>query len=188
MRRIAATLLAALLLSLSATAALAKPPQQISEPLFINFPDPNNGVVVFWNITREDFCAWEATGFEGPPPVEQNITQTLIETGKGAIVSRWSATRSLELWTLNEDADFSGACADTDDSTEPWATGSATVRANDNDLDVSGTRTNSFGDRGNGQVWDQTGERWSYSWVFRAHINRYGAFEVKVDRATLRRG
>lgn len=170
MRRFSALVAMVMLVLTSAVLpASANPPERFDETLFNIFPDEKYGLVVFWNITRDDFCDWADDDFMGAPPVIQLVPVQVVETGPGALVASSTATRPLELWVLDEDADLSGPCADTDDQLGPWATGSARVTGNDNDLDVSGTRVNSFGDRSQGTVVDGEGGSWHYSYRFRAH-------------------
>lgn len=163
----------------------AAPPQTVQVPFAIIFLDISNDLVVFWNITRDDLCAWEEDGAEGDLPVQELVTARENETANGAIVVSLQAVRHLELWSLDADADFSGPCQDTDGQDEPFAVGTARVQLNDNDLNVSGSRTNSFGDRGQGKVIAGDGSRWHYSWVFRALIDRDFEFRVVVERTNL---
>jgi hypothetical protein len=191
MRKPAAIIAAlAMLLTLAVTPASAQPEEeQIS--LFSIFPDPSNQLVVFWNITRDDYCAWEASDFEGEPPVTTLITAVFNETPTGAVTARFQTTSSLELWTLDEGADLSGPCQDTDDSTEPWATGSARVTSTDNDLfhddsvDMGLHRTNTFGERGQGTVRDASGDAWHYSWTFQGQADQNNEFREVVPYHTV---
>jgi hypothetical protein len=180
----------ALFMTVTAVPVQADPPVQVEEPIFFIFPDVENGLAVFWNITRDDFCAWEASEFTGPPPVTEPITASFHETGQGAIVTSFHASRPIELWKFDDDVPpLLGACEDTDDQTGPWATGVVSVTANDNDLEVSGTRTNSFGDRGRGTVEDGDGGRWHYSWTFRATclVDCEVDFSLKVENTNLQK-
>ena len=183
-----AVLAIALLVTVTALPAQADSPVQFEEPFFNLRADVENGVAVFWNITRDDFCAWEAGGFAGAPPVIELVSVSSHETGKGALVGSFQAERPIELWNLDDDVPpLVSACADTDDQTEPWATGVASVISNDNDIDISGTRTNSFGERGRGTVEDGDGGRWHYSWMFRATctVDCGDDFSLKVENANL---
>jgi len=193
-RGITALLAAATLaMTMAVAPALAAPPERVDEPIFLIFPDPANGVIVFWNTTREAFCAWEANDFEGDPPALQLVTASYHQVRSGPVIFRWAAVAHLELWTIDEGADLTGPCTDTDDSTEPWAVGTARAANNDNDLfhDESVAagvkRTNSFGDRGRGTVWDANGDAWQYGWVFRAQISNTGDFTVRADHTFLHR-
>jgi hypothetical protein len=190
MRKTAATIAAlAMLLMLAVTPASAQPVEE-QVTYFSIFPDPSHQLVVFWNISRDDYCAWEASDFEGDPPVTKLITATLNETPTGAVLGRLHATSSLELWTLDEGADLSGPCQDTDDSSAPWATGSATVTSTDNDLfhddsiEAGLHRSNAFGERGQGSVTDASGDIWGFSWVFQALIHGDDDFRELVPHRT----
>jgi len=188
MRRLRLTPVALTLLTTLAVApAAAAPPVQTMEPAFLITLNEELGLVSFWNITREDFCAWEAGGFVGDPPVTDLIPGTEIQTGKGALVARLSATADIEVWALDADADLSGPCQDTDDQAGPWGFGSMTWMVNDNDLDVSLTRTNAFGDRAHGVVFEVgTGAGWAFSWTFQATIDRDEVFVVRADNTVIR--
>jgi hypothetical protein len=175
----------AMLLTLSAAPASAQPHEE-EVALFSIFPDTAHDVVVFWNITRDDYCAWEASDFEGEPPVTTLVVAQVLDTPTGAVMARHQTTSSLELWTLDEGADLSGPCQDTDDSSEPRATGSATVSSTDNDLfhddsvEMGLHRTNSFGERGQGTVVDASGQAWHYSWTFQAQLDQDNEFREVV--------
>lgn len=175
-----------LLLATTAAPAMA---EEVEDPLIWLFPDVEHELVVFWNVTRDAFCEWEASGFEGDPPAEELITVTLVETPSGALRGMFQATGYLELWPLDDDADLSGACQDTDDQTGPWAVGYANLKANDNDIPGETLRNNVFGDRGDGVVYDGDGQAWSYSWEFRAIIRGTEAlgeeFNVLIDESSL---
>lgn len=179
-----------LILALAAPASAA-PPERVDEPAFLIFPDPANGLVTFWNITRDGYCAWEASDFAGDPPVTQLIPVSYQQTPTGAVIYRWTATSHLELWTLDEDADFSGPCQDTDGSSEPWAEGSARATNNDNDLfhdlsvEAGLKRRNAFGDHARGTVWDASGSAWHYGWVFKAQLDGELNFLIRADRTFL---
>jgi hypothetical protein len=58
----------------------------------------------------------------------------------------------------------------------------------DNDLFASGTRTNSFGDLGQGTVYDNDGDSWHYSWNFRAHNDRDGEFSISAENNLKKKG
>ena len=189
-RRLVAVLATALLMTVTALPAQADPPVQGVEPFFTIMADVENGLAVFWNITRDGFCAWEAGGFAGPPPVIELVPGSFHETGKGALVGSFQAERPIELWTFDDDVPpLVSACGDTDDQSGPWATGVALVTGNDNDIAVTGTRTNSFGERGRGTVEDGDGDRWHYSWTFRATctVDCEAGFSLKVENANLKK-
>lgn len=145
-------------------------------------------MAAFVNITRHDYCAWETGGFVGPPPVGELVETQLHETGQGALVVTFRADVSIELWMFDDDVPpLVGPCEDTDGQAGPWATGSARIEANDNDLDVSGTRTNSFGGRGQATVADANGDLWHYSWLMRLRISRDGEFAVSAENFNLKK-
>lgn len=172
-----------------AAPAVAQAPDRVEEPIFLLTLDVKHDKAVFWNITRDHFCEWVEGGFEGPPPVQSLVDAQIKETGQGALVARFDATSDLELWDLDDPANPQDPCSDTDGQPGPWAQGVAKVSVNDNDLDVSGTRRNSFGDTGTGKVTDATGGAWHYSWTFRAHcsVDCEFDFSVKAENFTLRR-
>lgn len=178
----------ALVVPLVALPAGAQAPDRVEEPFFTVFPSTEDGVVVFWNITRDKACDWFEGGFQGPPPVESLVGVQVKETGKGALVARFHHTAHIELWELNDPENMQNPCSDTDGQAGPWAQGAATVSATDNDLDVSGTRRNSFGDVGTGKVTDVSGASWHLSWTFRAHcsVDCETDFTVKADKVNLR--
>lgn len=177
--------------SVLATAALAVPaaanaPERLEEPIFLLFPDTKYGLAVFVNITRDDYCDWEAGGFVGPPPVGELVETQVVETGKGALVGSFRTNVSIELWQLDDDVPpLVGPCEDTDGQAAPWATGAARVEGNDNDLDATLTRTDSFGDRGQADVTDAAGAAWHYSWRFHATISKDDIFTVQLENSTL---
>jgi hypothetical protein len=166
--------------------ALADPPEVVEEPIFNVWLDLEHGLVGFWNISRADMCDWAAGGFVGPPPVEAPVEATVVETKQGALIASFSETRSLELWNLDADADLIGPCEDTNSQTEPWATGAFTCTARDNDLTVSLTRTNAFGDWGQGTVYDAEGVAYRYSMTRDATIDKSGEFDPRSEHFWLR--
>ena len=173
------------LLTLAVTPASAAPPVREEADFFVITLDLEHELVVFWNISRDDFCEWEASEFEGPAPVQQLIPAQFVETGQGALVGVGGGVSTLELWALDEGADLSGPCQDTDAQAGPWAVGTANWTINDNDIEVSGTRTNSFGERGRGTVVDAAGNTWHYSWHIRLVADRAGEFRVVSEQFTL---
>ena len=184
----AVALVAALIMTLAVPAA-AEPPERTEDALFVVTPDTENGLWLFWNITRQDLCAWVDGGFVGPPPVEKLIPAQFKETGQGAIVTSFQGESSIELWRFDPDVPPTvDPCTDTDEQAAPWATGTARVVGNDNDLDVSLTRMNSFGFHGHATVVDATGQVWRYLFIFRAHISQDGEFMAVVEKANLKTG
>jgi hypothetical protein len=171
--------MATLLLAAVAAPANAERPEVAEEPIFMLWPDEGNGVAVFWNITRDNFCDWEAGGFEGRPPVEQLVRTNILVTEDGAVQGRYSATRPIELWTFDDDVPpLIGACEDTDDQAGPWATGYSHAAAHDDDFEGMTLPVNTFGDRGDGHVYDSAGDAWNYSWMFRIWDGGEDSFRV----------
>jgi len=188
MRRVLVVVAAFLVALVAAAPVHADPPAQTEEPIFGVFPDLENGFAVFWNITREDFCTWQAGGFAGAPPVIELVPASMHETGKGAFVASYKATRPIELWALDSDVPPLGdPCSDTSDQSAPWATGAVHVTYTDNDLFASMTRMNVFGDRGEGTVFDADGAAWHYSWTSRFQFTQEGEFIVVHDDINLKK-
>jgi hypothetical protein len=177
---------AAMGVTVLAVPAAAAPPEISDEPIFLLFLDFENDKAVFWNITRDGFCGWQDSGFDGPPPVLELVPASTHETGQGAVVASFKATRDIELWDLDDPSNPVGPCTDTAEQTGPWALGDVSVSSTDNDLSGSGTRTNSFGDSGNGTVANSDGQ-WHYSWNFTALIDKDGEFKVAAENFNLKR-
>lgn len=178
MRRLVGILAAAslVLMLTGPVAAQGGPPQRSQEPVFAIASDFST-YVLFANITADSFCAWE----EGPPPVEELITVQDKETGKGAVVASFRATVYAELWAV-EGGDPGAICAG---EGELLGTGTVHFLSTDNDLFVSGTRTNSFGGALHGTVRGEDGG-WSVSGQFRALITQDGEFRVLRESLTVR--
>jgi len=82
---------------------------------------------------------------------------------------------------LIEVVDFNWTCGD-----EPLAIGTGDFNLVDNDLFVSGTRTNSFGYNAHGQLTDPvTGNPVNYSETWRAQIKKNGEFRALVENIHL---
>ncbi len=155
--------------------ASAAPPDKLQIPLTIQFPDFDRGFVGFLNATRADYCtqavvdfeedllqffidseAWENGDMQDPPPefpVEPEFPEgeKLVNiqdkvTGKGAIVNHARGSGLVaELWPMVGDPPGAGPCTDSDGAATPW-TGTGSFHGNDNDVEVSETRGNAFGD------------------------------------------
>lgn len=189
-RRILALVAAVtMLLTLTAVpAAQADPPEEFNEPLFSLILDTDNNVAVFWNTTRNDFCEWAAGGENGPPPVQELVPAMGHAAGPdGVFMGRFHATRHLELWSIDDPDNLIGPCEDTAGQDGPLATGSATVSGNDNDLNVSLTRANAFGQTGTGTVYDGDGAAWHYSWAIKFKITKKGEFRVISEQFNLKK-
>jgi hypothetical protein len=186
------SLAAAAVLTLGLVApASAAPPERGEEFIWSIILDQEHDLVAFWNMSREAFCEWEASDFEGDPPVDHLIPIMLVFEPTGAIKTSWGDVAPLELWALNEDAPLTGPCEDTDDSESPWATGSALNIGTDNDLDHPASvenglrRSNSFGEHASGSVTDADGQTWRYGWTFRAVGDNDGDFRDLVPFRTV---
>lgn len=180
--------LAVLTLGLT-TPTSAAPPERVElDDFFPLTADLDHGIGLFVNIGRDDFCEWVDGGFVGPPPVDQLVSVMLHETGKGAVVASLRTDLSIELWRFDPDVPpLVDPCADTDAQAGPWATGTVRVEANDNDFDLSLTRTNSFGVRGQGTVEDAAGDTWHLSWTSRIQITKDDEFIVRNEHFNLHR-
>jgi len=187
-RRIAGAAALALLATAAVSPATAAPPNRIEVEVFVIALDLEHELVVFWNISRDDFCAWEESEFDGPPPVTMLVpAQEHVVRGE-VLLATYGGTSSLELWMLDEDADLSGPCQDTDAQAGPWATGTADLKGHDNDVDVSLTRTNAFGEQLNGTVVDVDGNTWRFSAGVQLRIDRSEEFHFITERFTLAGG
>jgi hypothetical protein len=187
-RRATRVAVLALLTAAVASPAAAAPANRIEVDVFSTILDLEHELVVFWNISRDDFCAWEATDFDGPAPVTMLIPAHEHEVRGELLMVNWGGVSSLELWNLDEGADLSGPCQDTDAQAGPWATGTAHQRGHDNDIDVSLTRTNAFGENLTGTVVDGDGNTWQYMSRFMARIDRNDEFYFLGENFTLAGG
>jgi hypothetical protein len=124
--------LAALAVSLAVAApATAIPPHAEEDaPLLAVFPDLDNRLVGYLNVTRADWCAWEAGGAEGDPPLLEPASPGWERTtGTGEVSGNVRDELHLEIWRLDEDFALESSCEDTSDATAPIAIGRADVRA-----------------------------------------------------------
>lgn len=139
------------------------------------FPDVENGLSVWVNTTARDFCNWQSGPPTGPPPAIDTVVLLGKETGKGAVVGRFSTDVYIEVRRFDEDpSPLIGPCEDiaeqlADPDAEPFATGTANWKGNDNDVFGSETRGNSFGDGIKAVVTDSAGNDYRYTSTF--HVN-----------------
>ena len=189
-----ATLLLALAMMPAATAA----PVAVEDPFPFTAPDFDNGLVIFVNTDRASFCTPEQVAFEQavqdwldgemqdpfpdePAPVGfVGLPAYLLDTPMGVIATTRGKVRGLtmELWRIDDPADQLGigACLDTNDANELFASGTGSF---------SGLTTDYFGEvfggevprpsfldrtRGDGTVTTPDGDSYHYSWSFRQHI------------------
>jgi hypothetical protein len=123
----------------TAAPASATPPQaeEIATLAWI-FPDTDNNLIGFLNISRADFCAWVGAGGEEPPPFVDPLSPAWVhERGDGGIGAVAIDDLYLELWRLDEGATPDDACADTDDSDAPIATGTTRMVAVDHLFEIN---------------------------------------------------
>jgi hypothetical protein len=167
-----------------ASPAAADPPdssgvvERLVVPDFTIFLDVDEGFVVFVNITRDDFC-----NEVGGPQEDWNFH--LVNSPTGVLLARIQAEDvPIYLHPLNEGVPpFVGPCEDSQE--EPAFVGTADVTLTDNDVFVSGGRTNSFGQLGRGIVFaTDNGSAWHYSWTLRALIDRDGGLTFKVETSS----
>ena len=138
-------------------------------------------VLAWLSMHLADYLAWIEAGNDPaqfvPQPPEPPQRPAGIElfdgvqrtTGQGAVVQNFRGDDvPIELWVMDEGAPGVGPCLDTASQTLA-GTGVADVRTHDNDLFVSGTRTNAFGNMLRAQLVDPDGNTFSYSTRF--HLN-----------------
>jgi hypothetical protein len=133
---------------------LALPPVHFDQPDFLLVHDFENDKIMFWNITRDDFCA------EQDAP---DLPATFHETGNGDSFYAYAATRGLELWEFTDPGGEFGPCAGTESESGPWATGNA--NASLRDYFPSGDRPFEMLTtvRLNGTVMDGSLDQWRYT-------------------------
>lgn len=145
-------------------------------------PDFQNGLWIFANITRQGFCDWLAGGEMGPPPVIDLTFLQAVDTGSAIVILFTAGVVPIALHPLTSGHPCDGSDPDA------WATGEANLAVTDNDIDVSGTRTNAFGEHAEGEVEEvATGDVWHYSWHTRFVITQDGEFRIVSEVRTLRR-
>lgn len=176
---------ALLVVTLPAGAEPAGQPSDIEWPVFFITPEEDHGLVTFVDITRPAFCAWADDGFAGPPPVNELMTLTAKETGKGALVVRARALVDFEVWDLSGPPGPGTYCAEGLD--EPWGTATGQLVLTDNDEEVSRTRNNSFGWNYQLAVTDREGVVWRSSFHVRFAFDRDGEFHIRARGFTLTR-
>jgi hypothetical protein len=189
-----------IMLAVAAIPAAAAPPEQIADPFPFTGPDFENDLAIFVNTTRAEFCTPEQIAFEqavadwlaggmvepfpeeptSPPMGRVAFPAYLVETPQGVIATTRGTVDGLvmELWVLDEPDDRLGvgACLDTDDADELFASGTGAFRGVV--TDVFGavfegeTRRPRFIDhtQGGGVVTTPDGEQYDYSWFFHQHI------------------
>jgi hypothetical protein len=206
-----ATLVFALAPLLAATAA----PVAVEDPYPFTGPDFDHGLVIFVNTDRASFCTpeqmafeqavrdWLDGGMQGPFPDDAEprpvgfvgLPAYFLDTPMGVIATTRGPVRGLtmELWRLDDPADRLGigACLDTNDANELFASGTGSF---------SGMVTDYFGavydgevprpsfldrTRGDGIVTTPDGADYHYSWSFRYHVPCDGP-GPRCERTTFR--
>ena len=159
---IPAALGALLLAGSTAPPASAGPPLDFEEAFAFTGPDVDNGFVVFINTSREAFCSaeqvareqaiidWLEGGMVDPfpewalerPDGFETWTPLVVDTPKGAVAHLNESGQHIELWRLDDPADAPGvgACTDTDDRDQLFATGTASITSTVTDLFDQGLR------------------------------------------------
>lgn len=146
-------------------------------PEFLLFPDFEHGLAGYVNITRDEFC----TG-SGGPQADWNFL--LITSPSSAELIRVQAPDQ-PIYLHRITGEIQGPC-DANIEDEPSFVGTVDVVLNDNELcPCQNNRTNSFGDRGHGVVYDADGGAWHYSWNWRAQINQQDEFRVVTQKYVL---
>jgi hypothetical protein len=181
MRRFALIMLAMGLLLAGAAPTVAAPPEdppgpvsRFTEPFAVAFFDPADGLVALGGPPPELGCF--GLGFE------DNLAEVqIVELPSGPVkvlirdddmpIFLYAASSIDEIC----EAVFGGAIP------EPIATGTVRVVLNDNDVDVSLTRTNAFGYTATGTLERADGTACAFSATFRALITKQGEFRVLVE-------
>jgi hypothetical protein len=190
-RSLTAALGAMLLLGVAASPASAVgPPEVFEDPFAFTGPDVDNGFAVFINTSREAFCTeeqvarevafvdWIEGGMVGPfpewalerPEGFETWTPKIIDGPKGVIGNLKETDQYIELWWLDdpEDAFGVGACLDTDDRLELFATGTADIKATATDLFEEGLRPAAIDHfRGTADLVGVDGSDYAYSFSWR---------------------
>jgi hypothetical protein len=190
-RPLAAVLGAMLLLGSTALPATAAgPPQVFEDPFAFTGPDFTHRLVVFVNTSRESFCTeeqverelaiveWIEGGMVDPfpewalerPAGFQTWTPMVIDSPHGVIAHLSESDQYTELWLMDapEDSYGVGACLDSDDRDELFATGTATIKATATDLFEGGLRPAALDHvRGSADLVGVDGRDYSYSFSWR---------------------
>lgn len=188
-----------LLLVVTLVPAAAASPEQTTVPLAFTGPDFTHDLVIFVNTSREAYCddvqlefervvaEWLDGGMEGPFPGDDfppavgfvALPVQLVDTAQGVIATTRGNVEGLhmELWVLDdpEDQVGVGACLDTDDADQLFATGTSTFNGYVTDLygavfEGEAQRPR-FVDHthGGGVVTAPDGDRYDYSWFYHQH-------------------
>lgn len=188
-RTFSVLLAAALLLAPTGPASAGGPPEVFPDPFAFTGPDYDNGFAVFVNTSRAAFCVpeqvereqkvvdWLLAGMVDPfpdgvferPPGFTTWTPKVIDSPKGVIAHLRESDQHLEMWRLDapEDSFGIGACLDTDDANERFATGTTSIKATATDLFESGGRPHAVDHlSGRGTVVGTDGTAYAYSFLY----------------------
>jgi hypothetical protein len=130
------------------------------------FPDFVNGYWVFSNVSRTDFCTWFYDMAGEDFPTNQSTDSVQLVFVSDALVINVDGGGPTWLHAFVGPDPFINPCDGSEVEAALW--GDAKVRVNDNDGPNEGKRANSFGNRGQGTLYDETGQAYRYSWTFRA--------------------
>lgn len=171
------TVLLTLLLVLGAASPAVSQPQTVEESDFLVAPFFDHGVVLFANIDRATWCPWALGGFGGDAFPDRPLPVRYHEAGQGALMRHIRADVEVEVWAPGggsfEVEDLCGADATL------VATGRGLLVWNDNDWDVSLTRTNSYGGGLGATVVDTDGRTWQVRFSVRFQIDRNDEFHLR---------
>ena len=181
--RLTGSLLALLSTLLLVPMALAAPPAEsgavtrLVEPAFFaSYFDEDTGLLALAGPNPEQGCFGE--GFD-----DHSAEITLVQTGAGPIKAHFVHVMPVYVYDMTLEEVCSTIMAG--GSVEALYTGSIRTVGNDNDLEVSLTRTNSFGGSSHGTVWDGDGNRCRFSAHVRLQITLDMEFRVLTEGMTI---
>lgn len=197
-------------LALAAPTATAEPAAQQGSNWFgiwgdVEWPVPG---ALFLNQTRDTFCtpdmvAWEqslAAWLQDPDTNPEPGESPLVEGGLArapqrevtpvdGVVKIQVSGKNLpaELWTFDDDVqgweDMIAPCIDTDgQGAQRVATGTGSIKHNDNDLFGDGNRGNAWRFQVEAQLTDTAGGRWRFVDYIRATVPAHQDYPVREDR------
>ena len=190
MRRVSLLVATVLLLVMVAVPAAADPPPESGVVIRIEatdshgvFPDFENGYWVFANVTRDAFCTWFENMATEPFPMGETPDDIQVVFASDAEVVSIHAAGPSSLHPFTSDP-FADPCTGSESEAALW--GHLNVTVNDNDGPNEGKRAESFGDKGQGTLHDDSGAAYRYSWNFRAVWNPDATeFSVKTEKFNL---
>jgi hypothetical protein len=152
--------------------------ERFSEPGFGIFPVFDDGVWFFANFdSLADIC-----DPEGPMPANLTDLQ-LVLLPNGVIVATVAVgVVPIVVVPMVSDDPFADAC----DNGEAIAWGSANIQFNDNDSFASGTRTNVWGETGNGTAMDADGNRYKVQWHGKFQFSEQQGFRIVSEGGSFR--